>query len=485
MPSNFKRDKLNQPVSATSKEQSDFDVARAVYAQLRQGVEPRSLLEQVDDAICATSGPILHLCKSKLQLYQTVELWKRNTLNEIEALGTLHTTQLSEDLRTEFLSAAATSRQGAEKYGSLLCGTFYTRLSQAIMPPVLPLTMRQLEELSDPSVELVEQKKHLCDFEQLPAHKSTDHLKMLLRHEIEKAWDASKHQRSEGNLVRFFNSRVVAGKLQEAGLLDRGRQQALSRLMQAFHVEDAGLGKHQKHAHDPVMQGYQHKRSAPRHLHAAMHKLHLRASAANSLAAEEQMKLAQQVVNFVLDDIKKGQCSKDCLARLQFLSKVSLEAVAEMHKKGSQHAVCSEQEAKAMMALIPAAGQVTRYAWLPNNGADSFHTWPALAEELNEATPNKATNGQWVRWPGQAPPHLLSVDSVASVAKLLKKPPVGYSPLPLDALPAAVHHDLTDCLKVDAYRTSRPTYVGPLLDACNNLRQATQMMYHVTPAVNG
>ncbi len=104
------------------------------------------------------AGPILHLCKSKLQLYQTVELWKRKTLNEIEALGTLHTTQLSSDLRTKFLLAAATSRQGAEKHGSLLCGIFYARLSQAIMPPVLPPTMpRQLEELSDPSVELVEQ----------------------------------------------------------------------------------------------------------------------------------------------------------------------------------------------------------------------------------------------------------------------------------------------------------------------------------------
>ncbi len=289
------RDKINQPVNAASKEQSDFDVARGVYAQLRQGVEPKSLLEQVDDAICATSGkgrsrtsiqltwmtlisresgcagPILHLCKSKLQLYQTVELWKRNTLNEIEALGTLHTTQLSEDLRTKFLSAAATSRQGAEEHGSLLCGIFYARLSQAIMLPVMPLTMpRQLEELSDPSVELVEQvlqsipgsqscqrpflqphvhawqseqsvvhmqKKHLCDFERLPAHKSTDHLKMLLRHEIDKARDASKHQRSKGNLVVVFNSRVVARKLQEAGLLDRDRQQALCSLMQAFHIE--------------------------------------------------------------------------------------------------------------------------------------------------------------------------------------------------------------------------------------------------------
>ncbi len=297
MPSNLLRDKINQPVNAASVEQTDFDVARGVYAQLRQGVEPKSLLDLVDDAICATSGkgrsritiqltlmtlssrksgcagPILHLCKSKLQLYQTIEFWKRNTLNEVEALGTLHTTQLSKDLRTMFLSAAATSRQGAEKHGSLLCGIFYARLSQAIMPPVLPLTMhmpRQLEELSDPSFELVDQvlqpipgsqfcqrpssqahvhvwqreesvvhmqKKHLCDFEQLPSHKSTDHLKMLLRHEIEKAWDASKHQRSEGNLVRFFNSRDVAQKLQEAGLLDRGRQQALSSLMQAFHVE--------------------------------------------------------------------------------------------------------------------------------------------------------------------------------------------------------------------------------------------------------
>ncbi|DBA95344.1 TPA: hypothetical protein ACH3X3_013230 [Trebouxia sp. C0006] len=240
------------------------------------------------------------------------------------------------------------------------------------MSPVLPLTMhmpRQLEELSDPSVELVDQKKHLCDFEQLPAHKSTDHLKMLLRHEIEKGWDASKHQR----------------KLQEAGLLDRGRQQALSSLMQAFHVEDAGLGKHQKHAHDPEMQQYQHKTSAPRHVHAAMHKLHLRASKANSLAAEEQMKLAHQVVTFLLDDMKKGQSSKGCLARLQLLSKVSLEAVAEMHKKASQHA------AQAMMALIPAAGQATRHAWLPNDGTDSFHTWPALTEELNEEMTNKAS----------------------------------------------------------------------------------------------
>lgn len=216
-------------------------------------------------------GPILHLCKSKLELYQTVELWKRNTRNEIEALGTLHTTQLSEDLRTKFLSAVATSRQGAEEYGSLLCGIFYARLSQAIMLPVLPLTMpRQLEELSNPLVELVEQvlqsipgsqscqrpflqphvhawqseervlhmqKKHLCDFERLPAHKSTDHLKISLRHEMEKAWDASKHQRSEGSLVMVFNSRVVARKLQEAGLLDRGRQQALCSVMEAHHME--------------------------------------------------------------------------------------------------------------------------------------------------------------------------------------------------------------------------------------------------------
>jgi len=61
-------------------------------------------------------------------------------------------------------------------------------------------------------------------------------------------------------------------------------------------VKDAGLGKHQKHPHDPEMQQYQHKTSAPRHVHAAMHKLHLRASKANSLAAEEQMKLAHQVI---------------------------------------------------------------------------------------------------------------------------------------------------------------------------------------------
>ncbi|DBA68222.1 TPA: hypothetical protein ACH3X2_013838 [Trebouxia sp. C0005] len=485
MPGDSRRNKINQPVDAASKEQSDLFVASEVYEQLRQGVEPKSLLEQVDDAICAvaTSGPILRLCKSKLQLYQTVELWKRNKLNEIEALGTLHTTQLSEDLRTKFLSALVTSRQGAEENGSLLCGIFYVRLSQAIMLPVLPLTLpHQLADFLDPSAELMGQKKHLCDFEQLPAHKSTDHLKMLLRHEVEKAWDANKHQRSEGNLVAFFTSRVVAHKLQEAGLLDRERQQALCSLVQAFHVE-GGVGEHQKHAHDPEMHRYQHKTSTPRHVHAAMHKRHLRASKANSLAAEEQMKLAHQAVKFVLDDIKKGQCSKDCLARLQLLSKVSLEAVAEMHKKESQHAVCSEHEAKAMMALIPAAGQVTRHAWLHNNGTDSSLTWPARTEVLNEDMPNKAIIGQWIRWPGQAPSQLLPAESVASVAKLLKKPPLGYSPMPLDALPAAVHHELTDCPKVVNYQTLRDTYVGPLLDACNSLQQATQTMYDGTPAV--
>ncbi|DBA77474.1 TPA: hypothetical protein ACH3X1_009298 [Trebouxia sp. C0004] len=330
------------------------------------------------------------------------------------------------------------------------------------MLPVLPLTMpSQLEDLSDPLDELVEQvlqstpgsqscqrpflekgpcapalqsddcllhmqKTHLCDFERLPAHNSTDHLKILLRHEMEKAWDASKHQRSEGGLVVVFKSRVVARKLQEAGLLDRDRQQALCSLMQAFHIE---------------------------------------------------------VLNFVLDDIKKGQCAKDCLVRLQLLSKVSLEAVAEMHKKGARHAVCSEHEAKAMMALVPAAGQVTRHAWLPSDGTDSFLTWPALTEALNEEIPNKATHGQWGRWPGQAPPQLLPAESVASVAKRLKKPPLGYCPMPLDALPAAVHHDLDDCLKVVDNRDSRATYVGPLLDACNNLQQATQTMYDDTPAV--
>ena len=56
MPSNFSRDKINQPVNAASEEQSDFEVARGVYAQLRQRAQLESLLEQVDDAICATSG---------------------------------------------------------------------------------------------------------------------------------------------------------------------------------------------------------------------------------------------------------------------------------------------------------------------------------------------------------------------------------------------------------------------------------------------
>ena len=48
-------------------------------------------------------------------------------------------------------------------------------------------------------------------------------------------------------------------------------------------------------------------------------------------------------------------------------------------------------QAQAMMALIPAAGQVTRHAWLPNDGTDSFLTWPALTEELNEEMTNKVS----------------------------------------------------------------------------------------------
>lgn len=50
------------------------------------------------------------------------------------------------------------------------------------------------------------------------------------------------------------------------------------------------------------------------------------------------------------------QCSKDCLARLQLLSKVSLEAVAEMHKKESQHAVCSEHEVQTFVCSQPYTG---------------------------------------------------------------------------------------------------------------------------------
>ena len=48
-------------------------------------------------------------------------------------------------------------------------------------------------------------------------------------------------------------------------------------------------------------------------------------------------------------------------------------------------------QAQAMMALIPAAGQVTRHAWLPNDGTDSFHTWSALTQELNEEMTNKVS----------------------------------------------------------------------------------------------
>ena len=44
-----------------------------------------------------------------------------------------------------------------------------------------------------------------------------------------------------------------------------------------------------------------------------------------------------------------------------------------------------------MMALIPAAGQVTRHSWLPSDGTDSLNTWPALTEVLNEEMPNKVS----------------------------------------------------------------------------------------------
>lgn len=52
---------------------------------------------------------------------------------------------------------------------------------------------------------------------------------------------------------------------------------------------------------------------------------------------------------------------------------------------------CAAMQAKAMMALIPPAGQVTRHAWLPNNATDSLHTWPELTEELNKEMPTKVS----------------------------------------------------------------------------------------------
>ena len=52
---------------------------------------------------------------------------------------------------------------------------------------------------------------------------------------------------------------------------------------------------------------------------------------------------------------------------------------------------CAAMQAKAMMALIPAPGQVTQHAWLPCDGTDSFLTWPAPTEALNEETPTKVS----------------------------------------------------------------------------------------------
>lgn len=112
------------------------------------------------------AGPEAYLCKAKLELFQLVQLMQSKGYAEIKfPMAGTQAVDLNTKLQMHLRSAVDLSKQGAEKHGSLLCGRFYTRLVQAVNPPVLPLNLsRESTDWLDPRSEVVEQVCKLRTF---------------------------------------------------------------------------------------------------------------------------------------------------------------------------------------------------------------------------------------------------------------------------------------------------------------------------------
>ncbi|DBA77471.1 TPA: hypothetical protein ACH3X1_009295 [Trebouxia sp. C0004] len=432
---------------------------REMYRQLRVSQDLRHLLKEADNLISSAPGPEAYLCKARVELCHVVQMLGRSAEKDDANFACQHTVKFELSLKRHMRSAIHSAKRGAEEFASLLCARFYTKLVHAIKPVVPPLVLASNRvNWSDPQAELVEEEPHLCDFERWPdeADECPDARITLLRLEVESLW--SKGRKQEADITDGVCLLHGVLELRSAGILYKPYERFLSRLAQL--LQEGVCGHQQLSALDSRRRNLQekHRSSNISHRAAAQSRVELVLSG----TSHNHKLTIQQVLEYAQDRVKSDLSSEDCLACLLNLTKLSLD----MMKRDTE--CLASDEAYAALAAEPQPGDVKRFSWvLPQMSPHTFRLWPELNDTLRQETVRRVhegrsrdedledsqqplsfvsqvAEGNWGRWPGQAPLKLPPVTSPADLRKHThmhtQTQSATYSATPLDEMPAGLNN---------------------------------------------
>ncbi|DBA68218.1 TPA: hypothetical protein ACH3X2_013835 [Trebouxia sp. C0005] len=447
----------HRPTWASASTEQDFSrhSLRRLYRQLHVSQDLRHLLKEAEDLVRSAPGPEAYLCKARIELCHAVQMLARSADKDDANFRCQQTVKFALSLKQHMRSAIRSAKTGAEKFASLLCARFYTKLVQGIKPTVPPLVLASNGvNWSDPQAEILEEEPHLCDFERWPdeADECPDARITLLRLEVERSW--SKGGKQEADIMDSVCLLHSVLSLRNAGILYKPYERILHRAAQL--LQEGICGHQQLSALDTRRRTLQEKHRAsnisPRT--AAQSQVE-QASSGTSHSHELTI---QQVLEYAQDRVKSDLSSEDCLACLQNLTKVSLA----MMKRDAQSQ--ASDEAYAVLAAEPHPGDVKRFSWvLLQTSPHTFHLWPELNDTLRQETVrgvhegrtrdevledsqqqlsfvSQVAEGNWGRWPGQVPLRLLPVTSPADLRQHLQTQSATDSAMPLDEMPAGFNN---------------------------------------------
>ena len=154
-----KKSKPAQVSDATShKLRNDVETVRNIYKRLRKGLDLKTLCKEADNLEKITlPTAVTRLCRAKVDLNQIADTMKEKALYDY-----VPRTSSPEPsfvyLREQILEVIDITREGAELYNSLLCGTLCAKLAHVLGQPLDTFKMPTRPELlADPNAELVEQ----------------------------------------------------------------------------------------------------------------------------------------------------------------------------------------------------------------------------------------------------------------------------------------------------------------------------------------
>lgn len=146
-----------KPLQATevslAKTAAENAKALEITQRLRKGRNLEPLLKEAEKLAENHSSAISQLCHAKVALAQAVEGIMTTSLTETETRPAIHERQ-----KTLLEDALKAAREGALHHSSILCGRFYYRLAEVLIPNFegLPWPPR-VDGLTDPQTELLEQ----------------------------------------------------------------------------------------------------------------------------------------------------------------------------------------------------------------------------------------------------------------------------------------------------------------------------------------